>query len=157
MCSIDYSASSFLATDEDTTALGKAMAPLLTAGDVLLLSGPIGAGKTHLARAIIQTRLPVPEDVPSPTYTLVQTYRTAECEIWHADLYRLADSSEVEELGLIDAFDTAIVLIEWPDRLAVPPTDALHVTLTPQDGGRRIDFASANPRWERLRDALAHA
>ena len=114
MCTSGFSASSFLTNDEDTTAFGKAMAPLLVAGDVVLLSGPIGAGKTHLARAIIQARLTVAEDVPSPTYTLVQTYVTTDCEIWHADLYRLGDSSELEELGLLDAFDTAIVLIECP-------------------------------------------
>lgn len=156
MTTSGFSASAFLARDEETTALGKAIAPLLERGDVMLLSGPIGAGKTHLARAIIQARLDLPEDVPSPTYTLVQTYVTSDCEIWHADLYRLGDTSEVEELGLMDAFETGIVLVEWPDRLATQPPDALHVTITPEEDGRRVLFTSSNPRWKRLKDNFTH-
>lgn len=89
----------------------------LKQGDCLLLSGPVGAGKTHFARSVIQSLLVDFEDVPSPTFTLVQTYPTRIGEIWHADLYRLGHVDELTELGLEDAFDTAVTLIEWPDRL----------------------------------------
>ena len=81
-----------LPTGAATTALAERLAPRLGPGDTLLLSGPIGAGKTHFARALIKARLRAAgrdEDVPSPTFTLVQTYDDGICEIWHADLYRL--------------------------------------------------------------------
>ena len=89
----------------------------LKPGDCLLLSGPVGAGKTHFARSVIQELLVDFEDVPSPTFTLVQTYPTRLGEVWHADLYRLGHVDELYELGLDEAFDEAITLIEWPDRL----------------------------------------
>lgn len=101
-------------------------AAVLTAGDTLLLEGDIGAGKTAFARALIRARLGRMEDVPSPTFTLVQTYDDGTLEIWHCDLYRLTAPEEVLELGLSDAFDDAICLIEWPDRLGdATPADAL--------------------------------
>ena len=99
-----------------TERLGVWFASRLRAGDCLLLEGPIGAGKSLFARSLIQSRLGRAEDVPSPTFTLVQTYE-ADLEIWHADLYRLSHPEEVFELGLEGAFDTGICLIEWPDRL----------------------------------------
>ncbi len=124
-----------------TAALGRWLAGRLGEGDVLLLQGPIGAGKTHLARALIQHRLAADgrmEDVPSPTFTLVQVYDTAQGEIWHADLYRLTHPSEVVELGLDEAFATALCLIEWPDRLgSLTPPQALTLTLDTQGEGRR--------------------
>lgn len=154
----DFSASILLADDDATTALGGRLAPLLRAGDTLLLEGPIGAGKTHLCRAIIQARLAAvgqSEDVPSPTYTLVQTYSDGETEIWHADLYRLSDPFELVELGLDEAFDTAITLVEWPDRLGeMAPDTALTLTLASEGTGRRLTARSGDPRWMRIRDAL---
>ncbi len=78
----------------------------------MLLDGPVGAGKTTLARAAILSILPEPEDVPSPTFTLVQTYDTTRGPLWHCDLYRLSSVLEIEELGLEEAFETAITLIE---------------------------------------------
>ncbi|MDK3017833.1 tRNA (adenosine(37)-N6)-threonylcarbamoyltransferase complex ATPase subunit type 1 TsaE [Pseudodonghicola flavimaris] len=113
-----------LASPEATADLARRLGALLHPGDSLLLEGDIGAGKTHFARALIQSLLPVPEDVPSPTFTLVQTYEGAPGEIWHADLYRLSDIGEIEELGLTQAMEEAICLIEWPDRLGdlAPPT-----------------------------------
>lgn len=101
---------------------------VLKAGDVLLLEGPVGAGKSFFARALIQSLQLHPEDVPSPTFTLVQTYDTEAGEIWHADLYRLSSPDEAAELGLIDALDDAVCLIEWPDRLG-PLTPDHAVTL----------------------------
>lgn len=125
--------------DADATeALGRRLSALSRPGDVILLEGPIGAGKSSLARAFIRARLGSAEEVPSPTFTLVQVYDAEGVEIWHADLYRLAHPDEVWELGLDDAFQTAICLVEWPDRLGahVPP-DALQIRLEAAGEGRR--------------------
>jgi tRNA threonylcarbamoyladenosine biosynthesis protein TsaE len=136
---------------EDTTAFAQRLAPLLRAGDVVLLKGEIGAGKTHFARALIQSLLPEPEDVPSPTYTLVQVYLGPGFEIWHADLYRLSGPAEVRELGLEDAFETALCLIEWPERLgALVPESALLVTFSPYGEGRKALIEGPAPWAERL-------
>jgi tRNA threonylcarbamoyladenosine biosynthesis protein TsaE len=124
------------------------IAPGLGAGDVILLEGGLGAGKTHFARALIQALLPVPEDVPSPTFTLVQTYDTGGVEIWHADLYRLSSLDEVYELGLDEAFQSAICLIEWPDRLGADrPSDALTIELSYDRPGRVADLSFSDARW----------
>lgn len=131
----------FLATEQDTTRLGHWLADHLRGGDCLLMQGAIGAGKSHLARAFIQARLQRAEDVPSPTFTLVQTYQ-ADVEIWHADLYRLTHPDEVLELGLADAFEDAICLVEWPDRLGhLAPPDALRLSLTNEGNGRRATLS----------------
>jgi len=136
--------------DPDATAsFAHFLAPRLGPSDVLLLSGNVGAGKTHFARALIQSLLPVAEDVPSPTFTLVQTYETPKTEIWHSDLYRLTSPQEIEELGLIDAFETALCLVEWPDRLGpLAPQNALSITLTstPEDT-RTLDAEWQDPKW----------
>lgn len=119
-----------------TDRLGILLAAHLQAGDCVLLSGVIGAGKSHLARALIRARLGRYEDVPSPTFTLVQTYQ-ADVDIWHADLYRLSHPDEVLELGLDEAFTSAICLIEWPDRLGgLAPKTAMSVCLEQQGEGR---------------------
>jgi tRNA threonylcarbamoyladenosine biosynthesis protein TsaE len=142
-----------------TAALGRALAGRLGAGDAVLLQGGLGAGKTHLARALIQSLLLVPEDVPSPSFTLVQTYGAGNLEIWHADLYRLAAAEEVAELGLDAAFGAALVLVEWPDRLgpATPP-QALTLRFADIPGGpdeaRRVTLLPAGPRGAEL---AAHA
>lgn len=127
--------------DADATArLGQWFAARLQAGDCLLLEGQIGAGKSHFARAFIQARLGRAEDVPSPTFTLVQSYQ-ADVEIWHADLYRLSHPDEVLELGLEEAFDSAICLIEWPDRLgSLLPKGAMRLRFTLEGEGRRVAF-----------------
>lgn len=145
-------------TPEATEAFAQALAPRLVAGDVIELEGGIGAGKTHFARALISARLAAPEDIPSPTFTLVQTYDSAEgVEIWHADLYRLATPDEVVELGLDDAFETAICLIEWPDRLAdLHPAHALHLSLDAAagDDSRTAVFTWTDPRWDAKLEGL---
>lgn len=127
--------------DADATAwLGQWFAARLQAGDCLLLDGQIGAGKSHFARAFIQARLGRAEDVPSPTFTLVQSYQ-ADVEIWHADLYRLSHPDEVLELGLDEAFDSAICLIEWPDRLgSLLPKGAMRLRFALEGEGRRVAF-----------------
>lgn len=105
-----------LADDAATAALGARLAAELAPGDLVLLEGGLGAGKTALARAIIRTLVGEPAlEVPSPSFSLVQSYEGAGGTIVHADLYRLADSREIDELGLFDRPD-AIVLVEWPER-----------------------------------------
>lgn len=127
-----------LSSPEETAQLARRIGGRLSAGDVLLLQGGIGAGKTHFARALIQSLLETPEDVPSPTFTLVQVYDGPDCEIWHSDLYRLSDPDEAVELGLEEAFDSAICLVEWPDRLAeLAPDTALMLDFTLLDEGQR--------------------
>ncbi|MFN4057737.1 MAG: tRNA (adenosine(37)-N6)-threonylcarbamoyltransferase complex ATPase subunit type 1 TsaE [Roseinatronobacter sp.] len=124
----------------------------LRAGDTVLLHGPVGAGKSHFARALIQSRLAAEgrsEDVPSPTFTLVQTYALAGVEIWHADLYRLHDPLECVELGLDQAFEQAICLVEWPDRLgSLTPAAALHLSLAQgADPEARVLTFAGHPDW----------
>jgi tRNA threonylcarbamoyladenosine biosynthesis protein TsaE len=109
------------ATPDDTDALACRLADATGVGDTLLLSGELGAGKSHFARAFIRHALGPGSDgidIPSPSFTLVQTYDTGNCETWHADLYRLSGPGESFELGLDEAMETARCLIEWPERLA---------------------------------------
>jgi tRNA threonylcarbamoyladenosine biosynthesis protein TsaE len=119
-------------------------------GDTILLSGPVGAGKTHFARSLIKSLLISDEDVPSPTFTLVQTYETQAGEVWHADLYRLSSEQEIEELGLSEAMIDAVCLIEWPDRLgSYTPEDALHINITPLNAldERSVITHWSHPKW----------
>lgn len=135
---VTHSATLDLPSEADTAALGLRLAKVARAGDVILLDGPIGAGKSHLARAFIRARLGQAEEVPSPTFTLVQVYDGPGGEIWHADLYRLTHPDEVWELGLDDAFTRAICLVEWPDRLGGHlPQGALRLRLEQRGEGRR--------------------
>ena len=149
----------FLPDEGATTNLGNALAPVLDAGDVILLNGAVGAGKSHLARSIIQSRLGYREDVPSPTYTLVQTYADGDCEIFHADLYRLGDASELVELGLDEALQNAICLVEWAERLGPEhlPPETLTITLSEKDDGRLATFSSDAVRWGKVRRAIDKA
>jgi len=137
-----------------TRALASRLAPLLRAGDVVALSGELGAGKTFFARAAIQA-LGGPEDVPSPTFTLVQTYDLVPVPVWHFDLYRLARPEHAHELDIEDAFADAISLIEWPERLgSLLPEDRLDIHLAfGATEDERIVTISGGASWrERLKD-----
>jgi len=135
-----------VATDSRTVALPDAMATLafgrrlgerLGVGDVVCLSGNLGAGKTTLARGAIEAWTGYPDETPSPTYTLVQTYEGGRGELWHVDLYRLKQADDAWELGLEDAFASAACLIEWPERLEGQlPRDRLEIELKPVGEGR---------------------
>jgi tRNA threonylcarbamoyladenosine biosynthesis protein TsaE len=130
----------FLADDAATAALGARLATELKPGDFVLLRGDLGVGKTALARAIIRSLMGEPTlDVPSPSFALVQPYEAGGTPVLHADLYRVRDSREVDELGLFDRAD-AIVLIEWAERAPELLSRArMVVTLSiPGDGHGRL-------------------
>ncbi|MEM6439958.1 MAG: tRNA (adenosine(37)-N6)-threonylcarbamoyltransferase complex ATPase subunit type 1 TsaE [Pseudomonadota bacterium] len=144
-----------------TDRLGGALGPVLVPGDAVLLSGDLGAGKSCLARAAIQARLALDgrrEDVPSPSFTLVQTYETAGAEVWHADLHRLSGPDAIEELGLDLAFEDAVTLIEWPDRLGPwTPPRRLEIALQELGRGRRLRAAAVGEGWDAALNALQRA
>ena len=139
-----------------TQRLGAALAHALRPGEAICLTGPLGAGKSTLARALIRARTTPDEDVPSPTFTLVQFYEGDGLSIAHFDLYRLSDPDEAYEIGLDEALDEGAALIEWPQRLEgrLPPHrldieialdgEARRVRLTPHGAweGRAIEFGS---------------
>lgn len=154
-----------LADEKATASLARALSELVQAGDVIALFGDLGAGKTSFARAFINA-LPrenadgaetEPEEVPSPTFTLVQLYERAPATVWHFDLYRLEQSEEAYELGIEEAFAEGICLIEWPERLGgLLPTDRLEINLgfgtTP---GARTAAMSTFGSWTSRTDSLA--
>ncbi|WP_442677913.1 tRNA (adenosine(37)-N6)-threonylcarbamoyltransferase complex ATPase subunit type 1 TsaE [Sphingomonas sp. ASY06-1R] len=139
-----------LADAAATDRLGTALAGVLQAGDVVALSGPLGAGKTSLARGVLAT-LGLQEEAPSPSFSLVIAYEPPEVRfpLWHVDLYRIEDPDELAELGLDDARSDTALLIEWPERMgAMLWGDALRLTVEPDpNGGRRLTWA-APAAWE---------
>ncbi len=146
-----HSLSFTLNSPEETADLAARLGAELRPGDILLLEGEIGSGKTHFARSLIQSLMTIPEDVPSPTFTLVQAYDTGAGEIWHCDLYRLGAVEEIEELGLIEAFDAAICLVEWPDKLGpLTPDTALKLTFKTDPNLvdlRHLTLSWDDPKW----------
>ena len=133
----------YLPDPDATDHLARLMARHLQAGDTVLLSGPVGAGKSQFARAFIRAHFGPSEDVPSPSFTLVQVYHNDLIEIWHSDLYRLTHPDEVQELGLEQAMEQAICLIEWPDRLGqMRPKRPIDLRLTPKGAGRDVTITA---------------
>jgi tRNA threonylcarbamoyladenosine biosynthesis protein TsaE len=136
-------------TEADTAALGREIASHLAAGDTVTLSGPLGAGKTALTRAIIR-KLSPREEVPSPTFTLVQTYETQNFTIGHVDLYRVKVASELRELGLDEMLERGVLIIEWPDRMgAALSPDRLDIMFEAVDGEKRLMKLVGRGSWAR--------
>ena len=125
-----------LPDESATLALGQHLIAQLSAGSVVALTGGLGAGKTTLVRGMLRAVLGDIE-VPSPTFTLVQTYELPDYEIWHCDMYRLERPEDGYELGLLDAFEDAVCLIEWPDKIApLLPKNVLEVDIGFDGEGR---------------------
>jgi tRNA threonylcarbamoyladenosine biosynthesis protein TsaE len=129
---------------------GGRLAAVARVGDVIALSGDLGAGKTTLARGLLRG-LGLEEEAPSPTFTIVQTYDPPEVRLptWHVDLYRLDEPEDAIELGIEEAFDTALVIVEWPERLGrLLPATALRLTLDGAGEAQRRLTAHLPPCWE---------
>jgi len=121
-----------------TAELGAALARGLQAGDAICLFGDLGAGKSTLARGLIRALTTPDEEVPSPTFTLVQTYDAGSMNIAHFDLYRLESAAEAYEIGIEEALDDGCAIIEWPERLDGDlPADRLDIELSVDGEGRR--------------------
>ena len=136
-----------LKAEAETAALGREIARHLAAGDTVTLSGPLGAGKTVVARAIVRTFLPR-EEVPSPTFTLVQSYETQNFAIAHVDLYRVKAISELRELGLDEALERGVLVVEWPDRMGLHlPGDRLDIMFEAVDGESRLMKLVGRGSW----------
>ena len=130
-----------------TERLAARIAGLTRRGDAILLQGGLGSGKTSFARAFLRA-LGVEEEVPSPTFTLVQAYETAKGPVWHFDLYRLREPEEALELGLEEARGEAILIVEWPERLGpLRPNDALTLSLEFDGPARRRAALSGGGDW----------
>jgi tRNA threonylcarbamoyladenosine biosynthesis protein TsaE len=147
-----------LADEAATAALGAGLAPLLRRGDVVALIGPLGAGKTTLARSVIRA-LTGEAEAPSPTFGLAALYQTPDFPLAHFDLYRLGKPEDVRELGLEEALDEGVSLIEWPERIAAfLPEDTLAIRMELNAGGRRARLLGGGDWGNRLTSAgLARA
>lgn len=137
-----------LADLTSTERLAAWIAALAHPGDLILLQGGLGSGKTAFARGFLRS-LGVREEVPSPTFTLVQAYDTVKGVVWHFDLYRVQRPEEAIELGFEEARADGIVLVEWPDRLGPSvPEDALRVGLEIDGPIQRRATVSATGDWQ---------
>ena len=126
-------------TEAEMAALGARIAARLRPGDAVCLTGPLGAGKSTLARGLIRALTSPEEEIPSPTFTLVQRYPGAGFPVAHFDLYRIRSAAEVQELGLDDALDEGAAVIEWPQRLGdAQPVDRLDIEIAVEGEGRRV-------------------
>jgi tRNA threonylcarbamoyladenosine biosynthesis protein TsaE len=141
-----------LADEDATTRLGAAVAQLLQPGEAVCLWGPLGAGKSTLARGLVRALTKPDEDVPSPTFTLVQFYETADFSLAHFDLYRLTRADEADEIGLDEALDQGAVVIEWPERLEGRlPADRLDIEIAMAGAGageHRVARLTPHGAWE---------
>lgn len=135
-----------LEDEQATKAAGAQLARVTRAGEVIRLSGPLGVGKTALARGFLAA-LGHEGEVPSPSFAIVQPYEELNPPVWHVDLYRIEDASEIEELGLDSAAD-AVLLVEWPERAGAGMwPEALTLSLEFGPDGARILTAKVPPSW----------
>ena len=138
----------YLPDEEATARLGAAVAGAVRAGEAVCLTGPLGAGKSTLARALVRALTKPDEEVPSPTFTLVQFYEGARLSVAHFDLYRLSDPDEAYEIGLDEALETGCAVIEWPERLGGRlPADRLDIEIALEGEARRARL-SRHGAWE---------
>lgn len=129
-------------------AFARGLAPVLRDGGMVLLDGDLGAGKTAFARALIRSLAGADIEVPSPTFTLVQSYALDGVEVTHADLYRIDDPDEIDELGLEDAAAAGLVLVEWPERAGGRlDRGALRLCFAIADDGARVVTIDAPADW----------
>ena len=130
--------------EEEMRVLAVRIAQILKTGDVITLTGGLGAGKTVFARALVNALAPSPEEVPSPTFTLVQVYENQSPAIWHFDLYRLEGEDEILELGWDEARRQGVAVVEWPERLgSLLPKDRLEISIEfsgDSDNARQVTF-----------------
>ncbi|KCZ93289.1 tRNA (adenosine(37)-N6)-threonylcarbamoyltransferase complex ATPase subunit type 1 TsaE [Hyphomonas johnsonii] len=141
-----------LADDAATQALGAALGGVLARGDVVALRGDLGAGKTTLVRGLIRALTTPEEEVPSPTYTLVQSYDGPDFAFWHFDLYRLNAPDELHELGW-DETQEGVALIEWPDRAGRHlPAYRLEIDLEILGEQRRARLEPFGEDWQKRLD-----
>jgi tRNA threonylcarbamoyladenosine biosynthesis protein TsaE len=124
-------------SENETADVGRRLASTLEAGSVLLLVGDLGAGKTALVRGLAEGLGIVPEEVSSPTFTLMQEYRGGRLKLIHVDLYRLNEAREIDELGLEELGLGSVLAIEWADKLPRPIADAIEVRIDHRDGEER--------------------
>lgn len=122
-------------SEGETTAVGREVGRGLTAGTTVLLEGPLGAGKTAFVRGLAEGLGCDPDDVSSPTFTIVQEYR-GRLPLQHVDLYRLSPA-EADDLGLDEMLESSVVAVEWPDRWRDAPSNAIRVEIEPGDGSSR--------------------
>lgn len=143
--------------ETETGSMASEIAKVMSPGDIIALDGTLGAGKTAFARAFINSLPGEIEEVPSPTFTLVQTYHRGDVEVWHFDLYRLEAADDAIELGIEDAFAEAISLIEWPDKLGpYLPSRHLRIRLIHQGGtDNRVIELFGNKSWEHRLKSLS--
>ena len=136
---------------EQTAIYAAKLAKNVAPEDIILLNGDVGTGKSYFCRALIQSVLQYEEDIPSPTFTLVQQYDTDIGELWHTDLYRLGDPSEVIELGLLDAIESAIILIEWPNQIIdFLPNSTLNINIRASGHETRVFHLSwTDKKWDK--------
>ena len=143
-----------LSSEQDTRNLASGLAPMARPGDVIALEGDLGAGKTVFARAFV-TALGGGDEVPSPTFTLVQSYDSASGPIHHFDLYRIESPEDTFELGLEELLPDGISLIEWPDRLGpYMPTDHLTIRIIENSSTSRVVEAVGSGDWVHRLDNL---
>jgi tRNA threonylcarbamoyladenosine biosynthesis protein TsaE len=139
-----------LADEAATRAVGAALASIVRAGDAIALSGPLGAGKSTIARGLL-AGLGFDGEAPSPSFAIVQPYDPPEVRlpVLHVDLYRIDDADEVRELGLDEARADSLLVVEWPERLPEEHwQDALWLTLSPDLDGARSLTARVPAAWE---------
>jgi tRNA threonylcarbamoyladenosine biosynthesis protein TsaE len=144
-----------LASEDDTALLGEALSEICAAGDLIALYGDLGAGKSALCRAFVRALTSEDQDVPSPTFTLVQSYETPEETVYHYDLYRLNKPDDVLELGMEEALEEGICLVEWPEKMGpYLPWDRidLDITIQPDDKTRVATLAGIGAWSARLND-----